>query len=211
MNRSHKITATLALCLLAFVAVPGAGATDLFDSHGPLPVYRPYGLCWRQVLLYHAPAGVEPVVQSALDRLGEATGIRWQVLGTTSLGPSGSWPTWGAGHFPTPPTVAWMTDAEAHAANPNFPSLTQYSGFAWSAVDAGQRVTGFAVLSIGNTSGWPPVQLESLVMHEMGHVLGLGDLGMDGTEMMGWRWDATWGASDSAALDTVGRLSGCRG
>ena len=179
-----------------------------------------------EVNLDHASSGALDDVHEAVRRVSEATGIEFVEDGTTSrtvdsqMGRSFRGRMPGEPHY-LPVLIEWvphrhfdeLSDARRAAAF-GFPyrgsgelATTYVSGAV--AMDAGERVpSGFA----GRYSRGV------IVMHELGHVMGLAHVGSP-YEIM-WSpetseithpdlWQTTWGPGDLEGLRALGRGAGC--
>lgn len=211
-------TATASAAHYAFISRAGHPAAPIARWN---PCSGPIGY---RVNLARAPRGALADVQGAVERISAATGLRFRYLGTTSVVPSStdSGPAYPAG---TSIVVAWarpgqsrmLPEARSGAARP-----LAMGGGSWvtGRVDArgrvwGQFVEGAVVVDATQypEPGFGRAQRGTrgrMLMHELGHVVGLGHVG-DPAQVM-YPVDsgaAVWGAGDRTGLRVLGAASGC--
>ena len=194
---------------------PGAVIARWNPCSGPIG-YR--------VNLARAPRGALADVQGAVARVAAASGLRFRYLGSTSVipGSADSGPAYPAG---TSLVVAWARPGQSRMlpeAGPGAPRPLAMGGASWvtGRVDDrgrawGEVVEGAVVVdatqhpqpgfgaAVRGTRG-------RMLMHELGHVVGLGHVG-DRAQVMSPvdSGRAVWGAGDRAGLRVLGAASGC--
>lgn len=173
----------------------------------------------------NAPAGALADVQEAARRLSLAAGMEFRFAGTTAESPEqrraagyvvqgGQGPAW------APVLIAWASGAEFQALGYD-PAASGAGGPFPGEPDVaqtGRYVSGLIVLNAGIVPTPPdgfatPTSWGIVVMHELGHVVGL-DHVEDPNEIMSAgltqpRTVTDWGPGDRAGLALVGRQAGC--
>ena len=163
-------------------------------------------------------------VRTALERLSAATGMRFVYTGTTRYAPTGDW----AAASPAEVVVAWVNPRTRPASaallgrdgrgafvagTGGYASKSWSYGGAWSAAIG----RGFVVINAAQASAFRPgfgagVTRGSLLLHELGHVVGLGHVGTASQVMYGVivsRPAAGYRSGDLAGLARVGARAGC--
>jgi matrixin len=130
------------------------------------------------------PAGAPPTgpaaLAAALARVSRLTGLRFVADGPTSETPREHRPTMDPARYGdrwSPVLVAWTDPAE-------YPPMAGYAGLggpdavSGSAPGSRRFVTGVVLLNrdhLTTVSAWPdgPARVESIILHELGHLLGL--------------------------------------
>ena len=207
---------------------PEAEGEYAFINRSPDGPYRwnPCQPIHYEVNLEHAPSGAMEDVREAIARVSEATGITFVEDGTTvrtvdmQIGRAFQSRIPGEPRF-LPLLIDWVPHehfdfvAETHkAAAFGIPS-PGYGDLAWTyvsgvvAMDAGERLPG----GFGQR-----YSRGVIVMHELGHVMGLAHVGSP-HEIM-WSpetseaphpdlWQTEWGPGDLEGLRALGRDAGC--
>lgn len=178
--------------------------------------------------LLEAPDGALDDVHEAVRRVAEATGIRFLDGGTTmrTAGQQIDY-EFRSSHYEggfLPVLIAWE-DAKAYARFAD-PKTSVAVGLAEPGVGSQDWVYRSGLIVV-NAEAWVPsgfVHRDALgptLMHEWGHVLGLGHVG-DGRQLM-WSsevrgadpvpeyWQSDWGEGDLVGLGSLGRRAGCIG
>lgn len=163
-------------------------------------------------------AGARRDVKEALSRVGQAAGVRFVYRGSTAFVPSGS-TSW-ASKAPAELVVAWTRPSGSKFRSSLLARGSAATGGpvvkSWGSSSASGR--GFLVVNTGQDglfrAGFGSgLSRGNMLMHELGHVLGLAHAPVGSGELMepfissGTR-DGL-GSGDRAGLWTVGRGSGC--
>ena len=161
-----------------------------------------------------APAGAAEIVAEAMAAVSEATGLVFEDRGPTDEPPSQPRPLrdparYGEGWSPV--LISW-TDPEEWPRLAEEPA-TGFGGPTWVGTDGGEAesVTGEIQLD----GAWATEAVEigwrsdvvHLVMHELGHLVGLDHVDAIGEVMYGGddgSWPTVWGPGDRAGLVAVG-------
>lgn len=209
-----------------FVVVPdytpdGRDTSYSFVSPDPVGRWNPCAPISYRVNTTKAPPGVLPDVRAALDQVSQATGLRFDYQGTTSVVPFLAGDTFD-------PTVADLVIAWADPAQMRglFPTGTLGIGgpefrTALAADPAGRPVRqiyqGGVTINTAFNKALKPGSGEGLtrvaaLMHEIGHAVGLMHVDGDAAQLMspaiGYGLDR-WGAGDLAGLERLGASGGC--
>ena len=198
-------------------AGPGSTSDYTFiGKWGGKPIrWNPCHVITYRVNLKYAPANVLPDIREALRRITLATGLHFKYLGTTSWLPRADYKGWpGTSNTviawsprdPMMPSMQW----NGFTAGRGGPSTGTYRGKPWwkrgwadfNSHDNADFPAGFGVNSRG-----------ALLMHELGHMIGLNHA-KGGVEMMygggGWTAPAAvYGAGDMLGLRLLGSTQGC--
>ena len=165
-----------------------------------------------------APAGAAALVDGALARISAATGVSFVNNGSTTEIPSSQRPSVQSQYGPgwAPVIIAW-----AHAGQSDLlpgGNTIGEGGSSWVSVGGPKiYVTGEVVVDADRTAGLPATfgsgaTLGELLLHELGHVIGLGHTS-DANQIMYPTLvpvpSATYGAGDLTGLARVGRSAGC--
>lgn len=196
--------------------VPTGSASDWTWSASPKIVPNPcrtitYGINTSRAL--PDPATATATIQQAVSLLGQATGLRFEYVGETSAMP------FDRRHRKGDPTLVfgWISDAETPLdLGPAVAARGGADKARWARDARGRRV-GEAV-SMGvvyDTADLYTMQtgLLHLTMHELGHAVGLGHVGVPDQHMTtspeGYDLPLAYGAGDLAGLAKAGLQSGC--
>jgi len=127
-----------------------------------------------------APPGGDAAITSAIAEIERITGLRFVYDGTTDEVPRPDRPTMDPGRYGhrwSPLLIAWTDPQE-------YPGITGYAGLSGSDPVAGDRpgtlryVTGLLLLNrehLEQVAGWQggEARMRAVVLHELGHVVGL--------------------------------------
>jgi hypothetical protein len=177
--------------------------------------WNPCHVITYRVNLKYAPANVMPDIREALRRITLASGLHFKYVGTTSWLPRADYKGWpGTSNTviawsprdPMMPSIQWG----GFTAGRGGPNTGFYRGKPWwregwadfNSHDNAEFPAGFGANSRG-----------ALLMHEIGHMIGLNHA-KGGVEMMygggGWTAPAAvYGAGDMHGLRLLGRSQGC--
>lgn len=194
---------------------PGNYSFISTDSSGAPARYNPCAPIRYTVNLSHAPAGALEDVHGAFARLAAATGLQFEYVGETSQVPTESWYASGSGSAYPPVNVAWVKPGESSlltsgaSGNGGSDFLSTGSGKVF--------VTGSVVLNADHNDMYQAgfgdgMTRGNLLVHELGHVLGLGHAPAPGAVMYGQISSSTPGelaAGDLAGLASLGSSAGC--
>ncbi|MEO7837208.1 MAG: matrixin family metalloprotease, partial [Acidimicrobiales bacterium] len=188
----------------------GRGAFGfLFPNGGNPGRWNPCAPVRYSINSTRAPAGGVADVQEAIRRVGQATGISFTYDGSTAEVPNnGSNGYSGAGTV-----IAWATPDETNMLTAGAAGM---GGAAGVSSNGAIRITrGFVVLDASRTvpAGFGGGASQgALLMHELGHMVGLGH-STDQAQIMyptvTPRTPRDWGAGDRIGLLRVGAPNGC--
>lgn len=166
-----------------------------------------------------APAGALALVQEAVARLSVATGITFSYGGTTNEMPTSDWGFGPSASFPSgwqPLLIGFAAPGQSDLldgdnAGAAFPVTLEFTSTG-ELVD----VSGAAVIDTDLAAqlpmGFGGVSVGSIVLHELGHALGLAHV-QDTDEIMhpvvGPWTPPAWGPGDREGLRRLGRTAGC--
>jgi hypothetical protein len=170
--------------------------------------------------LAEGPAGALSVVQEAVARLSAATGVPWVYDGTTSEIPTAERPPvqsqYGSGWAPV--EIAWAQPSQT-----DLLAVGDYLGEGgswWVEPGNGVKVyiTGAVAINADNTANLAAsfgagTTLGKLLLHELGHVMGLGHT-QDASQVMyptllPAQSAVSYGAGDLTGLHALGSSAGC--
>ncbi|HMC81397.1 MAG TPA: matrixin family metalloprotease [Acidimicrobiia bacterium] len=182
------------------------------DARTGQPVrFNPCGQVEYVVNPTGAPPGGLTAVNEAIARLSEATGIELVAGGLTSETPSvqrGNYQPYRYGDRWAPVLVGWLP--LGRPAGPEH-GLAGVGGPGPAVRDGGTWVYVTGDVTLNSDADVPASDLTGVLMHELGHVLGL-DHSTGTDEIMfpgGGAGRAAWGQGDLAGLQKVGRPAGC--
>jgi hypothetical protein len=169
------------------------------------------------------PVGAERDVRAAVDRLATATGLTFVYDGRTTAVPSKVWLDAGA-PVSSALVIAWAGPGTAIGHSDLFGTDADGEGGWWESGTSTDGVhwvwqikRGFVVIDPTSSGGYVPgfgagETRGVLLMHELGHAVGLGHVGNRRDVMFPVITSAShaaWGAGDLAGLTRVGRGAGC--
>jgi Matrixin len=175
-----------------------------------------------RVDLARAPDGALADVREAVARISAATGLRFADDGSTEVIPQSDYGRGTAPTAPPPLVIAWAAPGRGPGRSDLLGDELGWGGWVtrwWSDGDgahAGRIVTGYVVINTasnelpGGFDAHPGGSRGELLMHELGHAVGLGHATDPGQLMyptLG-AWPGVWGAGDTAGLRVVGS-GGC--
>jgi hypothetical protein len=150
-------------------------------------------------------------VQAAFAQLHEATGITFRYLGTTTAFPEGP----AALPADTNITVAWGQDTDTDwdlSGGALSTSGVLTSRAARDTQGAVRRILTAGVFLNAAEDNYSTSMRQGILLHELGHTLGLGHTADTNQRMEEDVWDGEstrWGAGDLAGLNRVGLVEGC--
>lgn len=153
--------------------------------------------------------GYEKDVRRAFQQISEATGLRFRYAGTTRYVGWAVHP----GHYPSGSsfTVSWATPSVLHALTGG---VVGVGGASWSGNEFSQgRVTLDSTWRPGGSRSWVRTQRQLLLLHELGHALGLGHVAERRQVMNPSLQDlpGAYSGGDLAGLEVLGASRGCLG
>lgn len=207
----------------ALSTAPGrAGAYSFLAKVGKKPVrWNPCHRIRYRANLAEAPHHALRQVKKALRRVHHGSGLRFHYLGKTRVKPNPS-----GRHYPgrTELVVGWLRPSQTRYLTKGVAGQGggQWIIYRYHGHRVGQIRTGFAVLNAklngrlangfgaGHRYGEQGTEGQ-LLMHELGHVVGLGHVQNKPQIMypMLTHKIARWGAGDLNGLERVGRSQGC--
>lgn len=158
-----------------------------------------------------APAGGLTAVNQAIGAISQATGIQFASAGITSETGGAERPNYQPSYGQTwaPVLIAWKHLGKADGADHGFAGV----GGPQAPVLAGttyEYVSGFVLMNADDPV--PANLLRPILMHELGHVMGLDHVSLpqDIMDPAGTVTpNQTWGPGDLAGLQKVGKAAGC--
>lgn len=208
-------------------APAGPGYSFLRVNRGGTPTrWNPCQPIHFEENLSEAPASAGIDLAAAIDRVETATGLRFVDDGPTTVIPKTSYGTDPA-RRPKPVIIAWARSGQTDKLGASRP--LPGSGIITTEIGRGgpvtmiQALTGHGVNVSGSVvidadasaampPGFGPGSVGIVLMHELGHLVGLGHVD-DPAEIMNPSVvptkDGNWGPGDLAGLARLGRRSGC--
>ena len=169
--------------------------------------------------LSEAPAGSASLVSHALAQVAAATGDTFINDGPTTEIPSNGRPSYQPDRYGqrwAPVVIAWAQSSQTNQLPGG--NVVGEGGPTWMTAPNGDKVfvTGEVLIDRNATQslsvGFAGSSLGELLLHELGHVMGLGHTG-DATQIMYPTLtplpQASYGAGDRTGLSAVGRSAGC--
>jgi hypothetical protein len=196
------------------------GEYSFIDTANGQPVrWNPCAPIHYVVNLTHAPPGSLDDVTAAVRTISDASGIKFVYDGTSTETPSPQrqpYQPFRYGNRWAPVLIGWVDptlSSFTFKKDPQGRDAIGIGGPEWAYADRQQYVSGFVV--INDKEGYPPgfgspyVQ-GATILHELGHVLGLGHVKQQG-EIMEYAGGGmgTFGPGDLEGLQKVGRPAGC--
>ncbi|WP_110183461.1 matrixin family metalloprotease [Nocardioides solisilvae] len=191
-----------------------AGSPDSWSYLNPANRLRwnPCQTISYRVNVAQAPAGTEEAIHRAFGAMSGASGLRFKFKGYTE-----------AIYRGRPGTGKWErdTDLVVSWALPEQTTLDFSGAHAWGGVqDAvwgrdrkgrlGKITKGGTTFDATTPGGWPYMKAYDVLLHELGHVVGLGHVD-DPTQIMatGVEGPYIYGAGDLTGMRTIGKQKGC--
>ena len=227
---AHPITIVLppqAFAHVASATPPSSLRYALLPNgiNGGITRWNPCAAIRWQINLHNAPKGALKVAREAVRRISLASGLHFTYAGTTKVIPQNNFGGDGNGPGGWPPlTIAWALPGTGAGHSDVLPggqtvgmggtiSTATVDGTGWDV----RIATAYVVLDAHASKYFPAnfnaqPSLGALLMHELGHAVGLGHAG-DTHEIMYPSMQqghpSTWGSGDKTALHLVGPTAGC--
>jgi len=224
VTRNHDVTTTSVIDH-ASAAPAGPGYSFMRTNPGGTPTrWNPCQAIHYRTNLDEAPPGAADEVAAAIRQIEAATGLVFVDDGSTTVIPSTTYGQQATG-TPAPVVIAWATPDQTDGLSapvllPGGLSGELGRGGPVIRIDPltghGIAVSGSVVIDATAAarlpSGFGPGALGVVLMHELGHVVGLGqtpdpDDVMD--PVLQPTKDGAWGPGDLAGLARLGSASGC--
>lgn len=201
-----------------FAVAPTSTPVGLASEWSPLrdkPRFR-YNPCSTITYRFNpkrAPEGALDDIKAAVKMTSQGSGLRFKYLGTTKAlpGTKRTWPT------NTNVVIGWASPSQTSW--PLTPNIGAYGGVSRSlwGRDASGKVAviqrGGIVVNTVYPEDLNSLKRTQLLMHEMGHVVGLGHVDATTSYMNPgqaiFSMPMAWGAGDLAGLARVGMAQGC--
>jgi len=205
-------------------SAPGGSAGSftylITNTNGSPARFNPCAAVHYVTNLAEAPAGAASTVSTVLSRITAATGVSFVFDGPTAEVPSttrGAYQPTRYGSRWAPVVIAWAKASQSNLLPGG--NVIGEGGSTWVAYSGGPKVfvTGEVVIDADRTatmdSGFGPgASVGGLLLHELGHVMGLGHT-QDPNQVMYPALlrvaSAQYGAGDLAGLGHLGRTAGC--
>ncbi|WP_056924685.1 matrixin family metalloprotease [Nocardioides sp. Soil805] len=159
------------------------------------------------------PATAETLSHAAIARISQATGVEFRYLGPTGAVFQG-----GGGSVPkdTDVLISWATDAEtALDIGPGTAGRGGAGKAVWGRDARGRRIALARNAGVVIDSQTPYMDASAalhVLMHELGHAMGLGHVSDPAQVMHPASYDVPdyqWGAGDLTGFEKVGTMAGC--
>lgn len=160
-----------------------------------------------------APTSGLTVVKQSLASIALATGTAWVYDGTTTSVPTKSWLPTNATQRPV--LIGWTTPTASNLLSNQAKAVLAVTQNSWVPVQGQGKVLA-SVVALDRTDSLPitgPRSWRTVVLHELGHAMGLGHAGSSGALMNSQLSStlASLASGDLLGLTKVGRAAGCLG
>jgi hypothetical protein len=157
-----------------------------------------------------APQGALSAVNAAVAEVSKATGIEFRSVGLTSEKPSvsrGNYLPYQYGNKWVPILIAWMPLGKPSGTGHGFGAVGGPGG---EVPDGNTSVYVSGGVTMNTDANLAPEDYKPVLMHELGHVMGLDHAARPGEVMYpDGGVTAAWGPGDLKGLAQIGRAAGC--